>query len=149
MKSKKLNSVYLIIFLIFVLFVISCHKLPQRKISINGHIFAVEVASKPHEQIKGLGERDCIPENSGMLFVYDFKDRWTFWMKGMRFGLDFIWIDGDKIVDITKNVPPPHPEAKTFPTITPSVLVDKVLELNAGITDKYDIKIGDRVIFFP
>lgn len=135
--------------LLSILLLFSCNKLPQKKISINNYIFTVEIASKTEHQVKGLGERDFMPEDKGMLFVYDYKDRWTFWMKGMRFGLDFLWIDGDRVADITKNVPAPHPEAKTFHTVTPSVPVDRVLELNAGIVDKYGIKIGDKIIFQP
>ena len=67
-------------------------------------------------------------------------------MLGMKFPLDFVWIDGKKVVDVTRNVPPPKGMEK--PTIVkPSVPVDKILEINAGDIDKFGIKVGDTVDF--
>jgi uncharacterized membrane protein (UPF0127 family) len=65
-------------------------------------------------------------------------------MKDMNFPIDIIWIDENMLVaDISKNVAPEsYPE-----TFSPRSRVLYVFEINAGISDKEDIKIGDRVDF--
>jgi len=75
-----------------------------------------------------------------MLFLFDKSGRYAFWMKDMKFPLDFIWIAGDKVVDIDENIPPDYSG-----TLKPETPVDKVLEINAGVCEKYGIKKGDEV----
>ena len=80
-----------------------------------------------------------------MLFIFADKQVRQFWMKDMHFPLDMIWIDGDTIVDISENVPPPG--AGEEPVIVyPKAPVDKVLEVNAGEVEKYGLKSGQRVV---
>jgi len=114
-------------------------------ISINGTLFFVDIAVTKSEIEKGLGGRKMLPPKHGMLFLKDHKDLYPFWMGGMKFPLDFVWIDGNRIVDITKNVPPISDGL--IPQLKPSVPVDKILELNAGETDSAGIKIGDTLLF--
>lgn len=116
---------------------------PTTKARINGHEFIVEVAVSFNEQAKGLSYRQVLPENRGMLFLFPKKATYPFWMKEMNFGLDMLWLDGDKIVDITKKANPSK-EAEP-PLIRPRTKVDKVLEINAGLCDKFNIAIGDTI----
>jgi hypothetical protein len=45
-----------------------------------------------------------------MLFIFESEGLYSFWMKGMRFPLDMVWINAEcAVVDITKEVPPPDP----------------------------------------
>ncbi len=113
------------------------------RIKIHDHIFTVEIAASAKEKERGLGYRDSLAPDHSMLFPYDHKDQYQFWMKGMRFPLDFIWIDGRRIVDITTNVPAPIGDA--LPIYRPKVPVDKILELNAGTVEKIGIAIGDTI----
>lgn len=85
-----------------------------------------------------------MPEMHGMLFPYDHKEQFEFWMRGMRFPLDFIWIDGKNVADITENVPPPLENERPV-IVKPLVPVDKVLEVNAGTVARIGIKVGDTV----
>jgi uncharacterized membrane protein (UPF0127 family) len=114
-------------------------------IIINGTTFTVELAVTGKEMEKGLGGRSVLPPKHGMLFIRDHKDLYPFWMKGMNFPLDFIWMDGNLIVDITKNVP--TMQDGLIPQLKPKVPVDKILELNAGEIDAAGIKIGDTALF--
>lgn len=111
-------------------------------IKIKGVKINAELATLPEEQVRGLGGREVLPEDWGMLFLYDKPDFYSFWMKDMKFPIDIIWIDENyKIVDITKNISP-----DTFPqSFQPSKPVQYVLEVNAGFVDKYSIMIGDIV----
>lgn len=117
------------------------------KVRIAGHLFAVDVAVTSIEKMKGLGGRVSMPDNYGMLFVYDHKEGFNFWMRGMQFPLDFIWIDGKKVADITTDVPPPKSVLDMPVIVKPKTEVDKVLELNAGTAQKLGVKIGDVVEF--
>jgi len=133
------------ILLLFYVFYYRSHPLIS-KVRIRNHRIPVDVAVSVYEQARGLGGRAELKENTGMLFLYDHKEQYNFWMLGMKFPLDFVWIDGKKVVDITRNVPPPKGMEK--PTIVkPSVPVDKILEINAGDIDKFGIKVGDTVDF--
>lgn len=115
------------------------------KISINDHIINVEIASTPISQSKGLSGRSSLKTDSGMLFVFPNKDLYAFWMKDMNFPLDFIWIDKETVVDVSRNIPVfTSGELQTY---TGRLPYDKVLEISAGAADKYEIKIGDKVTF--
>ena len=65
-------------------------------------------------------------------------------MPDMRFPLDIIWIKGNEIVGILENVSPAgFGELEIY---YPPEPVDKVLEINAGLADKLNIKIGDGIV---
>lgn len=116
------------------------------KAIINSNIINLELAVTTKEKEKGLGGRDSLPADTGMLFPYDHKEQYMFWMKDMKFPLEIIWIDGNKVADLTKNVPPPTSD-QDIVRLAPKVAVDKVLEVNAGTVDRLNIKIGDAVKF--
>lgn len=117
------------------------------KVIINEHTIHVEVAVTNAEKEKGLGYRDSLPVNTGMLFVYQNKDRYGFWMKDMRFPLDFIWITGNTVVDVSQNIPQPDNDTVQPVNVAPNVPVDKVLEVNAGVIKSLGIHVGDTVQF--
>lgn len=114
----------------------------MENIKINGNKLKVEVVGSSEKIAKGLGDRDNLCEKCGMLFEFPKKGRYPFWMKDMKIDLDIIWIDGNEIVYIAKNV-----SYYSSETITPEVKADRVLEINAGLAEKYDIEIGDKISF--
>src|SRR5215467_15397829 len=59
------------------------------------HVFAVEMASTPEEQAKGLMFRRNLPEGQGMLFDFHREQPTSFWMKNTYVPLDMIFIRGD------------------------------------------------------
>jgi uncharacterized membrane protein (UPF0127 family) len=119
----------------------------KKYLRINTTDVLVEIAQTDATRARGLGNRDSLPDNTGMLFVFDDAKRWDFWMEGMRFGLDFIWIDSNKIVDISEKVPPPYKTGNTPVFVKPIAPVKYVLEVNEGWIKKHSIKINDRVEF--
>ncbi|MEK7544440.1 MAG: DUF192 domain-containing protein [Patescibacteria group bacterium] len=130
---------------IFSLWFYTKHPL-QTTVTIRDVKFVVDVAITPKEKEVGLGHRDSLAPNRGMLFVYDIKARYPFWMRDMRFPIDILWIDDRTIVDITKQAPASDKPFNQLPIYHPLKPVDKVLELNAGAADKYGISIGDKII---
>ncbi|MEA3398140.1 MAG: DUF192 domain-containing protein [Patescibacteria group bacterium] len=118
---------------------------PAPAVIINGQIINVEIADKPAEQIQGLSDRENLAENSGMLFIFENKQIRNFWMKNMHFPLDIIWISDNNIVNISQNLPPEKQSPKN--NYSSKQPVNYVLEINAGMVEKYKIKIGDNVKF--
>lgn len=109
-------------------------------------VLTAEVADTLTKRGQGLGGRAKLEPNAGMLFLFDKPGRHEFWMRGMKFALDFIWIRGDTIVGTTENVPPPtNTPNETLPILTSSVDVDKILEVNSGFVKFYHINTGDRI----
>ena len=77
-------------------------------VEVGGVVFEVEIADDAAERAQGLSGRDPLPEDGGMLFVYQEPVVPGFWMRQMRFPLDFVWIGEDcEVVDVTPNVPAP------------------------------------------
>lgn len=121
-------------------------KLSRVKMRFREKVIDAEVTLTPAERAKGLGYRDSLGQDQGMLFLFRDKAKHSFWMQGMRFPLDFIWLDGETVVDITENVVHPALSSSLFPqSIAPSVPVNRVLEVNAGFVRLHEIKVGDRL----
>jgi uncharacterized membrane protein (UPF0127 family) len=105
------------------------------------HVFAVEMASTPAEQAKGLMDRRELPEGQGMLFDFHHEQPTSFWMKNTYIPLDMIFIRGDgRILRIAENTVPLS-EA-LIPSGGP---VRAVLEVSGGTAKKLGIAPGDRV----
>jgi len=115
------------------------HDFPQR-VFIHGKTYSIETADTAEKRTVGLGGRESLCESCGMLFVFPEKGTYSFWMKGMRFPLDIIWLSDDKIVSVKCNVP-----AESQEVFTPKEEADGVLELNAG--ECGDLKEGERIRF--
>lgn len=125
--------------------------LPERvvfkKLQINGVSLKVEVADTQAKRSKGLSGRQTLASDEGMLFVFPKPDKYQFWMKGLTFPLDFVWIRENMVVDLLENIPPPASEQTTegLPIYQSKQDIDQVLEINAGMIQKLNIKVGDTV----
>lgn len=125
----------------------------QTNISIGSLSVKAQVASSTNDRKKGLSGRDSLSINEGMLFVFDNNGKWTIWMKNMKFPIDIIWIDetpaGEKkIVDIAVDaVPQPGKKDSELKRYLPQSQARYVLEINAGLANLNNIKVGDAVNF--
>lgn len=116
------------------------------RVKIGATVFRVDLAITPKDREQGLSGRKGLASDEGMLFVFDQKGAYHFWMRGMQFPLDFLWIDGNTIVEISENIPAPGP-GETPVELAPTVDIDRVLEINAGTAQAFGIEVGDRVEF--
>ena len=135
------------IYLIFNFFLISFYTFSNEKIEVsiyNKNItFNVEVAKTIEERRTGLMYRKELLNNEGMLFIFPSEKIIQLWMKNTYIPLDVIFISENKlIVDIKKNM------EKLSETIVKSKVKSRyALEFNAGLINKLDIEIGDKVLF--
>jgi uncharacterized membrane protein (UPF0127 family) len=135
------------IYLIFNFFLISFYTFSNEKIDVsiyNKNItFNVEVAKTIEERRTGLMYRKKLLNNEGMLFIFPREKIIQLWMKNTYIPLDVIFISENKvIVDIKKNM------EKLSETIVKSKVKSRyALEFNAGLINKLDIEIGDKVLF--
>lgn len=73
--------------------------------------------------------RESLPEDQGMLFIFDKADFWSFWMRNTLIPLDIIRIDKDnKVVDFISL--PPCKEAQC-PSFSPKTQAIQAIELNS------------------
>lgn len=114
-------------------------------VEIRGRQIPVEIAEGGAEQAKGLGERDALAWDTGMYFPYARAGFYSFWMKGMRFPIDIVFIREGRIVDLYAHVP--FEPGGNGPTIRPRELADGVLEVPAGYSTAQGWRVGDRVRF--
>lgn len=114
-------------------------------VTINDRTFSVEEAVSEEQKRRGLGGRESLAEDTGMLFVFSSADQPYFWMDKMEFSIDIIWIYDQKIIGINRNLPVPNAGTPTLdlPTYPAPALVDHVLEVNAGAAAEF--KVGDAV----
>ena len=112
--------------------------------------FEVEVADTPTLRQRGLTGRTYLEERQGMLFIPDEPYAGPFWMKGMLFPLDFIWIGRDcHVADIHvyARIPAPGTPDDLIQRYTSYPRASYTLEVNAGEIDRFGIRVGDKVEF--
>src|SRR3989338_6462915 len=77
------------------------------------------VAKSQKEKQIGLSDKESLPQDQGMVFVFQKPGYYSFWMRGMKFPIDIVYLKNKKIVTI--------------------------LEINAGLSRKYNLKKGDTI----
>lgn len=108
----------------------------------NGEKINLRVADSPDERQLGLSYFKSLPQDEGMLFLFDKLGTYPFWMKDMNFPLDIIWLkktknDTYEIVFVAHDVSP-----KSYPqNINPYVSSDTVLEINSGLASVYNLNV--------
>lgn len=113
---------------------------------INNRTFKLYIAKSDKDKQVGLSKYKKIESTQGMVFAFPKASYYPFWMKEMKFPIDIIYINDGKIVTIYKNVPIPKNNLNP-PVYNSTAPADTVLEVNAGLSQKYNFKEGDRVNF--
>jgi len=113
--------------------------------TINDQEFKLDVADTDTEKENGLSNRSDLPQDRGMLFIFDKPDYYSFWMKNMKFPIDIIFIRDGAIVTIYSNLEHPTPTEQNPPIYQPKSPANMVLEINAGLSSKYGFKEGDKI----
>lgn len=105
------------------------------------HKFHVELATDSVQQSRGLMYRTEMPQNVGMLFLFDSEAKRSFWMRNTYIPLDMIFIESDGRIQHVHSMAKPQDDSH----ITSPGRFRAVLEINGGLTDKMGIKPGQYV----
>ena len=83
------------------------------KVVVNGFDVMADIALTGEQQTKGLDVKNNLTENQGMLFVFQQPYRYGFWMIGMKFPIDIIWLDSNGVVTHIEHSLKPCPPASS------------------------------------
>ncbi len=101
----------------------------------------IEIADDEYQTQTGLMYRHSMKDNQAMLFIFENEQPRSFYMKNTEFPLDIIYVNSKKkIVSIQKNAKPF--DETSLPSNAPVLYV---LEVKAGLTDLWNLQIGDRI----
>lgn len=105
--------------------------------------FDIEIAESDYETQTGLMYRTSMEENQGMLFIFADVAMHSFYMKNTEFPLDIVYIDENrKIASFQKDAKPLDETG-----LSSQVPVKYVLEINAGLSNKMGLQVGDSIAF--
>lgn len=110
--------------------------------------FRLELALTPAQQYQGLSDRDQIPSDGGMLFVFSQPEEMAFVMRGCLVPIDLIFIGpGGRIVSLHRMQVEPDPDAPDsqlirYPSAWP---IQFALELKGGTLDHLELKVGQKI----
>ena len=114
----------------------------------DGFAVNARIADTPEKQEKGLMFVKELPENEGMLFVFEQDEEQAFWMKNTLIDLDIVFIGSDRRVTSVA------PQVRHSYTYTPDDQVayalgygQFVLELAAKTAAKHGVMEGTEIHF--
>lgn len=109
----------------------------------------VEIASTAAQGERGLGYRDALDPDAGMIFDLHQSRVPVFWMKGMRFPLDIVWVDASKrVTGVERDVPPePGVADANLHRYSPPDPARYVAEVNAGAAASLNLTPGAQLSF--
>ena len=146
MTTSKIIIYIFLVVIVSASLVMFQKKIKQSEVCFGEHCFSVELAKTKISQAKGLMFRRELDESKGMLFVFKEDDFRSFWMKNTLIPLDIIFCNKNKeVVSISRNVQPC--ETEECESIKSKQKAQYVLELNANIADKINLKTGDKLNF--
>ena len=107
----------------------------------------VEIADTPDSRELGLMNRTSLPDDAGMLFVFESTSRWAFWMKNTLIPLSVGFIDDQwKMVDIQDMRVGPNPQTGRLDIYEAAQPCRYALEVNQGLFVRRGIGVGAKVI---
>lgn len=144
--KKYLKTKIFLLFLFTLLFSCSAQKLSTidiKVLNVQGELIPikVEIAKTDTEKSFGFMNRKHIPDDTGMIFVYEKDQRLSFWMKNTPTPLSLAYIDKTGVIRDIFDMEP-----YSLKDITSTVSVRYALEVPQGWFEKKNIKIGCKLI---
>lgn len=103
------------------------------------------VADTPELRYTGLSETETLPEDRGMLFVYESVAERTYVMREMDFGIDVVFADDEGQITTIHHAPAPEPDEDGSEQRYPG-RGQYVLEVNYGWTTDRGVTVGDWLV---
>jgi uncharacterized protein len=154
-REKPLNKKRIIFLILMALLLISGAMLfnaPKQSEVIevrfpSGARLQAEVADTPEKLLFGLAFRENLPEDVGMILLFEESGLHKVWTKGFKFPVDLIWVDESKqIVHVLEGAQPciddpcpwqgPPPENARY-----------ILEVGKGFIQRAEAVVGTELVF--
>ena len=114
--------------------------MPRVELSAGIHRIQAEVAANDADRQMGLMNRHNMPQQNGMLFVFEKSERFCMWMKNTFLPLSVAFLDeGGTIVNIANMAP------QTEDSHCASKPAKFALEMNLGWFEKRGIRAGAKI----
>ena len=107
----------------------------------------VEISNTTEERRRGLMGRESLPEDAGMLFVYDSAAPRSFWMKNTLVPLDIIFVDGEgRVLNVEHASTEPGVPDDELAGYTSDGAAQYVVEVERGYANETGVSAGDRLV---
>ena len=122
----------------------SASSLPKMLVKTSTTSISVLLADNEITRERGLSGFTSLGDTEGMLFQFPSPTSAGFWMKDTYIPLDMVWINENKeVIGVSGRVLP-----STYPAVFyPPSPITYALEINAGMAEKFGIKIGTKLQF--
>ncbi len=116
--------------------------------SLNGSVHAgdkvisVEVVYTDMDRAQGLMNRKKLDPDSGMIFVFPYDRKLSFWMKNTSIPLSIAYISSDLVIKEIKDMTP-----FSLTPVRSRYSVRFALEVEKGYFDRNGIREGDKLVF--
>ena len=146
--SKEVSFIAIAVVALAAVAILMFHPAPAKSslpvtATFAGVSLRIELATTTDTQEKGLGGRENVLDDYGMLFVFDKSARYGFWMKDMLVPIDIFWLGEDRrVVSFISNV-----ATSTYPNVFyPPSPATYVLETRAGFASAHRIATGTPLL---
>jgi uncharacterized membrane protein (UPF0127 family) len=103
----------------------------------------IAIADTPAKRARGFMYVKAIPEDSGMLFVFDNEDKHCFWMKNTSIPLSIAFINAQMEIVQIENM---YPYDTT--NVCPSTKILYALEVPQNYFKENNIKVKDKIHYY-
>lgn len=110
-------------------------------LKIDSHRVVAQVAKTENDRNRGLMFYKKLPENHGMLFVFETLKKYCFWMKNTQLPLSIAFLRDDGTITKISDMQP-----YSLTTKCADEPVRYALEVNKGWFKKNKVNVGTRVI---
>jgi len=111
----------------------------------------LELARTPQEHEVGLMNRDYLPPDGGMLFVYQSEAHEGYWMYHTLIPLSIAWIGRDGTIVSIKDMPrlnnPDDVQEASGTVYNPDAAYWYALEVNEGWFVQHGVGVGQQIVF--
>lgn len=101
----------------------------------------IEIADDENSRAQGLMHRSDMPYDRGMLFIFDYEQPQSFWMKNTKMSLDIIYVNADLEIVKIHEYTQPYSQA-AIPSQKPA---QYVIETKGGFCHKFGIIEGQNI----
>jgi uncharacterized membrane protein (UPF0127 family) len=150
-REQRKNRIITLLLLAVLVISISVFLVERKESSIivvtfsNGTRLETEVADTPEKLLFGLAFRETLPQNGGMLYIFEAAGRHRVTTKAYRFPVDMIWIDeSHHVVHLMENAGPCTTDPCPWYGPPPDA-VRYLIQTEAGFIRRQGIEVGEEL----